>query len=771
MSISSAPLSSGAFFTPSLFAFNNASRSLSDSTLKLSSGNRLINAGEDVAAFSIAARMQSQLLTLKQANNNAVQGNSMLQVAQGGLEQILDILDTMDALATQSNSSSLTSAERTYLQAEFAAYIEEIDRIADNTTFNDIALLNGGLSGAAEPTYTTSASTKASATLAFTANPTAGQTVVLNGVTFTEGTDFAAGGSTALTVEALKNALNSSTNVAISKNTYTRSGDSLIITADSGGNLGELFIINKASSTTSFTVTGVATQTANIYTLDNGEDNGLGVGSTIVTGTIGDALVNTQSQTKGSVTLNLSGLPLATETLNIDDGNGSLLTFTFVASASTSTEITIGATIEETLQNAVNKISQYSGTSNYVTRQLDFTISGSSLTISNKVAGNVADFAGSVPDITETITNGTLSAATITGGTNTGINTNGVNNSSFVGSISGFTATYVGADSITASLVVGSSTYSAAITDTTPSSNSTIRFTSTSGGYFDVQLAASQGLTVSNQTTADTYATRLNAAFETLTFYQNRPVSNFEATGSFVGASASLQLADFSEVNIDSIEVTAPVATDATIDITVNGVIFRASNGLGGKIGAYEKVKFVSLEDSNDVLTLSNGATAHDFSTTSLAATFEGNLRAAFNLDEDGSGVDFQVGTSSDDLVNVVVNTASSDALFNGDTPNISTQDNAEDAQDIIETARESVLTSLAEVGALQARFESVQNVNSEIIEGVTAARSILADTDIAEESTTYATQALLVNSGISIIAQTRQLQSGLLQILQAGNA
>ncbi len=770
MTFASAPLSSAAYFTPSLFAFQKASDDLSASTLKLSSGSRISRASDDVAALSIATRLQSQLSTLKQASSNAAQGDSLLQVAQGGLQQILDILDNMNSLATQSNSSSLTSADRAYLQAEFASYLEEIDRIADNTTFNNIALLNGNLSGESKPTTTTSASTKAAATLLFT-SLTGVETVILNGVIVTATNDFAVGGDTAATVENLKTFLNNSTDSRLSKATYTRSGDSLIITADSGGELGENYVINKASSTSTFTVpVGNATQAANIYTLANGDDNGLGVGSTTATGSIGDPLVNTQSQTKGSVTLNLSGAALNGELLRIENGNGGYLDFTFATTASADTDIQIGSTTEETLQNIVETITQYSGTSNYVTRQLDFQINGDSLIIRNKAAGNPADFGGSAPDIAETLTNGSLSAATITGGSNTGVNVNGVNNAEFIGSISGFTATYVGSDSITASLVVGNSTYTAAITDTTPvGANSTIRFTSTSGGYFDVELADGEGQAVTNQTTADTYATRLNAAFEGLTFYQARPVSNFEATGTFVSGSAKLQLSDFSDVRIDSINVTAPVSTDATIDVVINGETFRASSGIGGALGKYETIRFVSLTDSNNALSLTNGSTVQDFSDATAAATFESNLRSAFGLDEEGAGVDFQVGTATTDKVNVVVNSATTDKIFNGSTPNISTQDNAADAQDLIETARASVLTNLANVGSLQTRLQSAQAVNAKITEGVTAANSLLVDTDIAEEATNYATAALRVNSGVAVIAQTRQLQSSLLTILQAG--
>lgn len=768
MTIGSASLSSGAFFTPALYAFDNANKELSNSTVKLSTGSRLNRAGDVAAALSIATRMSSQLAVLRQATNNAVQGDSLLQVAAGGLQNISDILDKMNSLATQANSASLTDADRAYLQVQLSSYLDEIDRIAGTTSFNKIKLLNGNLSGAGSAQTATTNSDKAQATLLFTSIATT-NTVVLNGVTFTADTDFAVGGTVADTVENLKNALNSSTNTAISKATYTRSGDSLIITADSGGTQAQHFIVNKASSTSTFTVGGASTQTANIYTLANADDSGLGYGSTIATGTIGDAVVNTQSQTKGSVTLNFSGNASATETLNIDDGNGSLLAFTFTNSTSpTSTQITVGSTVEETLQNIVKQVSQYSGTSNYVTSQLDFTINGSSLTISNKAAGNVADFAGAVPDITETIANATLSAATITGGTNTGINVNGVNNKDFIGTVSGFEATYVGADSITASITVGDHTYSAAITDTTPTSgNSTIRFSSTDGGYFDVQLAQNQGFAVSDQTTADTYAAHLDTAIRGLTFYQSRKVSNVDATGAFSGGSAKLQLSDFSNTSIDSISVTAPTATDGTIDITINGTIFRANTGLGGSIGAYETVKFTSLTNSNDALYLTNGSTAQDLSTSDAAAQLEQDLRDFFALDAQGSGTSFQVGTENSDRVTVTIGNSTTDRLFNGATPSISSQDDAAAAQDLIATALTTVLTSIANVGALQARFQYVQDVNQKITENLTTAHSQLADTDIAEESTNYALAALKLNSGIAVIAQTQKLQSGLLQVLQ----
>lgn len=768
MAYGSAPLSSASFFTPSLFAFGSASKALSESTLKLASGSRINRAGDDVAAFSIATRMQTQLASLKQGTANAVQGDSLLQVAQGGLQQILELLDSMSTLASQSNSGSISNSDRAYLQAEFSAYTDEIDRISTSTSFNGISLLDGNLSGASTVYSQTANATQASATLSFNANPTAAQTVVLNGATLVAGTDFTVGGDTATTLESLKTALNNSTDTRLSNATYTRSGTQLIITGDAGGTLGSLYTVNKASSTTDYTVSnGATTQVANLYTLTGGDDDGLSLGSVTASGTIGDTLITTQSQTKGSVTLTLTGNANNAELLRIDDGNGSTVSFTFATTASLSTDIQIGANKEETLQNIISTVTNYSGTSNYVTKQLEFEINGDSLIIRNKLAGDSKDFSGAVPDISETLTNGSLSAATITGGTNTGVNTTGVTNKDFIGQVTGFTATYNSADNITASITVGDSTYTATISDTTPTAgNSTVRFTSTDGGYFDVQLAQNQGLAVTNQTDATSYASRLNAAFEDLTFYQSREMTNFSDTGDFVGASASFQLDDFSDVRIDSIAVTAPASGgDAQIDITIDGEIFRANTGIGETLGANETLTFTSTTDSNRKIRLTNGSTGQDFAATD----FEDNLRTAFAVGVGGSGVNFQVGPELTDRVSVEIGSASADTLFNGNTPDISTQDNAASAQTSIDNARTKVLTALSEVGALQARFQSAQDLNSRVIEGVTAARSSLADTDIAEESTNYATSALKVNSGVAVIAQARQLQASLLTILNAG--
>jgi flagellin len=715
--------------------------------------------------------LQSQISGLKQASVNVAQGNSLLQVAQGGLGQIREILDLMNSTAVQANSASLTTTDRIFLQEQFAQYLSEVDRIANNTSFNAITLLNGALSGAAKALTQTTPATKASGTLTFGSNPTAGQTVALNGVSLIANTNFTVGGSTQLTLDSLVLAINNSTNTALSNVVAERTATNVItLTARSGGKLGNQFIINQADSTASFTTSGAATNVTNVFTLSGGADNGLGFSSTRAVGTTSDSLVTAQSQIAASATLTLNGTVSDGELFRIDNGNGGLIDFTFRNTASSATEIQIGATTEETLQNIVAKLSQYNGSDNFGLRQLEFAISGTTLTISSKTPGNPTDLNGAALDIAETLANGTLSTTTLNNGVSTGINVSAINNGDFIGTIQGFSATYNSSDNITVNLTVGSSVYTATLADTTPASDTTLRFSSANGGFFDVRLA-SGGLAVTNQTSADTYASRLNTAFSTLSFYNNRPVSNFQQTGTFIEASARLQLKDFSDVRIDSISVVAPATTDGRISIVVNGETFSAESGLGGRIGAYETVTFTSALDSNKQLILNNGSIAKDLSNATAASSFQSALRSAFGLGPNGNGVNFQIGTDGDDVVNVVINDVRSNTLFNGVAPSVASQSSAAAAQAAIAIARNAVLSAESALGAQQQRFDFAQRNITNTIEGVTQARSNLADTDIAAESINYAQLSVKINAAVAVIAQARNLQSSLLGALQFGGA
>lgn len=127
----------------SLRYLNVNSDAESSITSKLASGSRITKASDDASGLAIGTRIQSDVTVLEQASTNASQATAILQTADGGLARISDILQRMKALATQSNSGSVTNDERTYIQSEYAELMEEIDGIASSTRYNGESLLDG----------------------------------------------------------------------------------------------------------------------------------------------------------------------------------------------------------------------------------------------------------------------------------------------------------------------------------------------------------------------------------------------------------------------------------------------------------------------------------------------------------------------------------------------------------------------------------------------------------------------------------------------------
>jgi len=110
---------------------------------KLSSGLRINRAGDDAAGLAISEKMRGQIRGLDQASRNAQDGISMIQTAEGGLNETHSILQRMRELAVQSSSDTNTDDDRAEIQLEVTDLIDEIDRIATTTQFNTQQLLDG----------------------------------------------------------------------------------------------------------------------------------------------------------------------------------------------------------------------------------------------------------------------------------------------------------------------------------------------------------------------------------------------------------------------------------------------------------------------------------------------------------------------------------------------------------------------------------------------------------------------------------------------------
>ena len=116
------------------------------STEKLSSGYRINRAGDDAAGLSISEKMRSQIRGLNKASNNAQNGISLIQTAEGALNEVHSILQRMNELATQGANDVNTSIDRAAINKEIDNLSKELVRIEETTQFNDMNLLNGDFS-------------------------------------------------------------------------------------------------------------------------------------------------------------------------------------------------------------------------------------------------------------------------------------------------------------------------------------------------------------------------------------------------------------------------------------------------------------------------------------------------------------------------------------------------------------------------------------------------------------------------------------------------
>jgi flagellin len=138
-------------------------RSMNTAMERLSTGQRINSAADDAAGLAIASRMTSQIRGLETGIRNANDAISMISTADGALVEVTNMLQRMRELALQASNGTTTSADRNYLNSEYANLISEIDRIAQNTQWNGSDLLNH--------------TTTASSTFAYQVGANGGQTI------------------------------------------------------------------------------------------------------------------------------------------------------------------------------------------------------------------------------------------------------------------------------------------------------------------------------------------------------------------------------------------------------------------------------------------------------------------------------------------------------------------------------------------------------------------------------------------------------------------
>ena len=171
--------------------YNTNTSALSKNLEKLSSGYKINRAGDDAAGLAISEKMRAQITGLNAASKNVKDGISLVKTAEGAMQEIQDMLNRMDYLATQSaNGTYDNDVDRKNLQKEVDALKKEINRIADSANFNGINLLDGSKAGAVvDESSMTDVSVTAVADGKFAEKGQAGEyTYDLSNVTFTGAT-------------------------------------------------------------------------------------------------------------------------------------------------------------------------------------------------------------------------------------------------------------------------------------------------------------------------------------------------------------------------------------------------------------------------------------------------------------------------------------------------------------------------------------------------------------------------------------------------------
>jgi len=176
-------------------AINRTQNSLSTSMTRLSTGYRINSAMDDAAGLQIASRLKAQTSGMSVAMRNTQNSTSMLQTAEGALDEVSNMLVRMKDLATQASDASSTGDDKTAMKSEYDALALELENVMSNTKFGGTKLLTGG-TVASSMTFQIGASADEKMTI----NLSSDMTAVGNSVTAVKGADISATANATITI-------------------------------------------------------------------------------------------------------------------------------------------------------------------------------------------------------------------------------------------------------------------------------------------------------------------------------------------------------------------------------------------------------------------------------------------------------------------------------------------------------------------------------------------------------------------------------------------
>ncbi|MFT5082227.1 MAG: flagellin [Lentisphaeria bacterium] len=776
---------------------NSSGMDLNKASERLASGQRINSAADDAAGLAISNRQTSQIRGLDQAVRNANDGISLIQTAEGALDESTNILQRMRELGIQSSNGIYSDTDRATLDAEVQQLVQELDRIAETTSFNGRNLLDGSLGQVdlqvgSEANQTISFSVDAMSTDALGLGSTSGDllgTSVNAALAFDDGDIVINGQGLSSYDEATDNLDDLLADIS-SIEGVTASGFNVFegTTAATGiMAAGDTFTIAAGSidgsATTTFTIGGAdisTTSTDELVALINDQTGG------VVTAAIdGDGMLTMSNATGGTITVTTAadtgetatgfanGAQVQTGSISLQDDSGDGLTVTKGASG-TDTDltnfgmqevsaqgVTTGASV--TAANQVVALGNNALQINGVTVASDTTTPSLQAKVNN--INDISDETGVTASITSTAaftTDVSQAVHTLTG--DAVLDMTGVasvaNDSDFL--INGVEITGI------AAVVATDTAASVAVLINAESANT--------GVTASVNDA---GLMTLSSTNAFTFTLANNG--------DDADLLGGNAVGTAAPVGATTLAANSGSININGTEVTNLDLND--LDAAVADI-----NGFAGSTGVT-----ASVDDNGELaltgtsaITISMGQTEGQASLTRLGITMTNDAAQGFagaaddntdgfnesitvqpriTLDSDsGAPISIDVSGNGTTVTGFVDSNTDASAAITGSaisTISVATATGAQDAIDSIDNALETINDTRSQLGAVNNRLDFTVSNLSSISEKTSAARSRIMDADFAAETAQLSRAQVLQQASQAMLAQANARPQQVLSLLQ----
>ena len=698
--------------------YNTNTSALSKNLEKLSSGYKINRAGDDAAGLAISEKMRAQITGLNAAQKNVKDGISLVKTAEGAMQEIQDMLNRMDYLATQSaNGTYDDPVDRKNLQKEVEALKTEINRIAESANFNGIKLLNGSL----DETATGVGATEADAgTVTSIVSSSVGQVLGTNTILHSDGVEAA---QTEFGVDLheveFSNEAGKTFELTIGNNKFTLEGD--------GGDKLDAAAIAQAFADGKFKDAAGTNVTAASVQLTDGTNTG-----TFSMEADGNRLVFTQAEGETpvngdmNVTVGAQGAAGTPAVAAVYDSGT-------VTALTANGNLTIGgfdSVIDVTTQDDLAKqLAKFIDDYNADAGNTDWTAAlndaGDGIKFTAKVADDLGTTGVTPPTGTTEVTAGADAGAA--GGTD-GVVTGDYNKTT--------TVTKQGVEEAAGRIASGVAT----LTKDTFADGSIIKVGDKE--YTVTTDAAKKGDadTIYVGDLALDTADGLKTAIDRLSVAADSNSVWTIGHGATAGQVTFVEKVDADGKSYTELNTENGKLKDGAFDLSKESVIKETFGTVTGK-------KEANAGKDGKPLTLQIGDTSDTFNQMEVnVGDMHTNAMGAGILNE---------GTEDEKVIDKTIADI-----------NIGTQEGAHEAIDVIKNAINYVSGVRGDLGAVQNRLEHTANNLSVMAENIQDAESTIRDTDVAEEMMAYTKNNILVQSAQAMLAQANAVPQGVLQLL-----